>query len=118
MMEEMRKTRSRLEDDAYHGNLRKERTRSVHSNHQSHQSHQQQWQNDDLGDLMPPRKHGLTARASSTLLGSSFKNEREASRDLRQEKSSSTLRSYYDRSKPPTSAASPAGREQIGRAHV
>lgn len=111
MMEEMRKTRSRLEDDAYHGNLRKERTRSVHSNHQSRQSPQQQWQNDDLVDLMPPRKHGLTARASSTLLGSSFNNGREASRDLRNEKSSSTLRSYYDRSKPPTSTASPAGRE-------
>lgn len=108
MTEEMRKTRSRLEDDAYHGNLRKERTRSIHSNHQSHQ---QQWHNDDLGDPMPPRKHGLTARASSTLLGSSFKNEREATRDLRQEKSSSTLRSYYDRSKPPTSTASPEGRE-------
>ena len=81
-MEEMKKTRSRLEDDAYHGNLRKERTRSIHSNHQSNQpSHQQQWQNEDLADLMPPRKHGLAARASSTLLGSSFKNEREGNRD-------------------------------------
>lgn len=109
-IEEMRKTRSRLEDDAYHGNLRKERTRSVHSNHHSQQPSHQQWQNDDLGDLMPPRKHGLAARASSTLLGSSFKNEREGSRDLKQERSSSTLRSYYDRPKAPSTSNS-AGRD-------
>lgn len=110
-MEEMKKTRSRLEDDAYHGNLRKERTRSIHSNHQSHHPSHQQWQNEDQGDLMPPRRPGLAARASSTLLGSNFKNEREGHRGLRQEKSSSTLRSYYDRSTAPPSTSNSGGRQ-------
>lgn len=111
-MEEMKKTRSRLEDDPYHDNLRKERTRSIHSNHQSHQPSHQQWQNEDLGDLMPPRRPGLAARASSTLLGSNFKNEREGNRDLRHEKSSSTLRNYNDRSTAPPSTSKYAGRQQ------
>ncbi len=78
-MHEVRQQRSRTEE--YHNELRASR------------SIEQGWNGDNISELLQPSRHGLGARASSTLLGRSYID------GVREEKSSSTLRSYYDRAK-------------------
>lgn len=67
-------------------------------------SNAESWDNDDR--IHPPIR--LNGKASSTLLGHSYRGDADngdVSRRMRSEKSSSTLRSYYDRATTPLSVS-------------